>query len=376
MTRQQYWQGNEAIAYGALDAGARFYAGYPITPSSEIAEIVSREMPGLGGVYVQMEDEISSMAAILGAAAAGKRSFTATSGPGFSLMQENLGVGILAQIPCVVVDVQRFGPSTGLATKPAQGDVMQARWGTHGDHEIIALSPASVEECYTLTKLAFTLAERYRVPVIVLADERIGHLREGACIERTREPIAQYIPGEGTGRPYDLSGIYPGNIAPLVPFGNAVDTRFSGSMYGEDGMSNHAPDNAERFVDHLSRKIKGHADEIVRTRLWGDEQPDVTIITFGCTTRAACESMTRLQWEGLRVGVLQLVTLWPFAEEAVRQACERSKVVVVPEMNRGQVAGEVVKLTGGKSLIQVNKLNGRMIAPDEISRAVKEALAV
>lgn len=367
-----YWQGNEAITYGALDAGARFYAGYPITPSSEIAELSSVELPKLGGVYIQMEDELSSMAAICGAAAAGKLSYTATSGPGFSLMQENLGVAVAAQLPCVVVDVQRFGPSTGLATKPSQGDVMQARWGTHGDHGIIVLSPSSVQECYELMRRAFDLAVKYRSPVVFLADEVIGHLREGAEVDRT--PAVLPEPAVPAGQPYALDGTYERNIPPLIPYGYGSIVRFSGSMYGEDGLTNNDPANGERFVHHLTEKIENNKDDIITTEYWGDQEADVAVISFGCSARSAQEAVRRLRDQGISAAMLRLITVWPFADRQVKEICSRAKVVIVPELNLGQIAGEVKKHSGSTPVIPVNQVNAHMISPDQIVEAAKEAL--
>lgn len=367
-----YWQGNEAITYGAIDAGARFYAGYPITPSSEIAELSSVELPKFGGTYIQMEDELSSMAAICGAAATGKLAYTATSGPGFSLMQENLGVAVAAQLPCVVINVQRFGPSTGLATKPAQGDVMQSRWGTHGDHEIIALCPSSVQECYELTRRAFQLASRYRTPVILLADEVIGHLREGASVDRTPEVLPPAQPLKGL--PYALDGTYEDDISPLQPFGGDFIIRYSGSMYGEDGLANGDPKNAERFVNHITGKIIKNRGAIVTTEYWGDPNADVVVVAYGCTARSAQEAVNSLRKDGISAAMLRLITLWPFADQEVIKVCANAKAVVVPEMNLGQVVGEVRKCIDPGKVIQVNQVNAHMIAPGKIAAISKGAL--
>ena len=367
-------QGNQAIAEGAFYAGARFYAGYPITPSSEIAEECSKRMPLVGGVYMQMEDEIASMAAIIGASLAGAKSFTATSGPGFSLMQENLGLAVMGEVPCVVIDVQRAGPSTGLATKPAQSDIMQLRWGRHGDQTLIALCPATVGECFSLTVTAFNFAEKFRVPVILAPDEVVGHLRENvvipapgelAVIDRKRPsgPPAAYKPFTA-----DADG-----VAPLAAYGGDYVFHISSSMHGPEGYSNNDPANATWRVDQLHRKIEMHRDEIVITKSFAAEDADVLLIGFGATTRASRAAALELRKQGIKAGVLQLVTLWPFADKEVALLGGRAKTVVVTEMNYcGQVAGEVRKvLGGGADIRQVNSYNGQIITPRDILKAVR-----
>lgn len=370
----RFIQGNEAIAEGAFAAGARFYAGYPITPSSEIAEIASRRLPQLDGMYVQMEDELGSIAAIIGASAAGKKSFTATSGPGFSLMQENLGVAVMAELPCVIINVQRSGPSTGLATKPAQGDVMQSRWGTHGDHGIIVVSPSSVQYCFDLTIQAFNLAEQYRTPVILLADEIVGHMREKAVL---RDPE----PGEIVDRkkptcspeeyrPFDFG---EDGIAPLASFGSEYVFRVSGSTHDETGFASSKPENADKFIRHYTDKIEKNKGDIIITRKYNLEDADFAIIAFGCSARSALGAMEIARKQGKKVGVLQLVTLWPFADEVVEQVCRNVKAVVVPELNLGQMIGEVKKASCGKvPVMGINKVNSKAITPFEILDGIEE----
>jgi len=367
-------QGNEAMAEGAFAAGARFYAGYPITPSSEVAEISSRRLPQLGGVFVQMEDELGSMAAIIGASASGCKSFTATSGPGFSLMQENLGVAIMAEIPCVIINVQRSGPSTGLATKPAQGDFMQSRWGTHGDHGIIVISPSSVEDCYYLMIKAFNLSEKYRTPVIFLADEIIAHMMEKAVI---REPAPEELINRKSPKcdPKDYKPFHmeEDGIAPLASFGSEYIVRLSGSTHDEAGFPSSRPENADKFVRHYTDKIEKNKKEITIVRRYKLEDADYAIITFGCTTRTALEAMDILRKEGKRVGVLQLVTLWPFADDEVREVCSKVKGIVVPELNLGQLIHEVDKVNSYQiPIVGVNKVNGLSINHYEIIEKIEE----
>ena len=373
--RARLIQGNQAIAEGAFYAGARFYAGYPITPSSEIAKACSIRLPQIGGVYMQMEDEIASMAAIIGASLAGAKSFTATSGPGFSLMQENLGMAVMGEVPCVVVNVQRSGPSTGLATKPAQSDVMQLRWGRHGDQSIIALCPATVAECFETAVTAFNLAEKFRVPVILAPDEVVGHLRENMVIP---EPGALAVVDrkkpaacpEGY-RPFtaDQDG-----VAPLAAYGDDCVFHISSSMHGPDGYSNNDPDNARRRVAQLHRKIQMHLDEIVITKCFDAEDADILLIAFGVTTRASRAAAMTLRREGVKAGVLQLITLWPFAAGDVIKYGGRAGMVVVTEMNYdGQMAGEVRKVLGsGTDIRRVNKFNGQIITPRDILEVIRQ----
>ncbi|MFZ5649136.1 MAG: 2-oxoacid:acceptor oxidoreductase subunit alpha [Bacillota bacterium] len=365
-------QGNQAIAEGAIYAGARFYAGYPITPSSEIAEECSRLLPKIGGVYIQMEDEIASIAAIVGASLAGAKAFTATSGPGFSLMQENLGMAIMGEVPCVIVNVQRSGPSTGLATKPAQSDVMQVRWGRHGDQCLIALSPSSVTECFYLTVQAFNFAEKFRVPVVLAADEIVGHMRENfACPDKGEIEVLDRKKPVVPPDQYKPFAAGDDEVAPLPAFGSQYVYHISSSMHGPDGYSNNSPANAAAKVARLHRKIEAHRDEIVLTRTFDTEDMDILLITFGATTRAARAAAIEARKKGIRAGVLQLITLWPFPDEEVAALGVRAKTVIVPEMNySGQVAGEVQRVLGPVDIRRVNSYNGQLITPGDILKAI------
>ena len=366
-------QGNQAIAEGAFYAGARFYAGYPITPSSEIAEECSKRMPQLGGMYMQMEDEIASMGAIIGASLAGAKAFTATSGPGFSLMQENMGVAVMGEVPCVVIDVQRSGPSTGLATKPAQSDIMQIRWGRHGDQSVIALCPATVSECISLTVQAFNFAEKYRIPVILAPDEVVGHLRENVIVPEPGdlEVIDRKKPA-GVPENYKPFAADADGVAPLAAYGSRYVFHVSSSMHGPDGYSNNNPDNAAWRVTQLHRKIEMHRDEIVLTKTFDTEDANILLIAFGATTRASRAAALELRKQGIKAGVLQLITIWPFADKEVALLGQRAKTVVVTEMNySGQVAGEVRKVLGsGADLRKVNSFNGQIITPQDILKVI------
>jgi 2-oxoglutarate ferredoxin oxidoreductase subunit alpha len=316
-----------------------------------------------------MEDEIGSIAAVIGASLAGAKAMTATSGPGFSLMQENLGVAVMGEVPCVIVNVQRAGPSTGLATKPAQSDIMQARWGRHGDQTVIALSPGTVRECFTLTVQAFNFAERFRVPVVLLADEIVGHMRENVVlplpgeielIERKRPNgvPAEYLPFKA-----DV-----GEVAPLAAYGGEYVFHITSSMHGTDGYSNNEPANAAWRVRQLHEKIDRHRDEIVMTRSYYTDDMDALIVAFGATTRAGRAAALEARAQGIKTGVLQLQTIWPFPDKEVAALGRNARMVVVPEMNySGQVAGEVRKALGADADIRgVNKYNGTIITPQDI----------
>lgn len=369
-----FMQGNEAIAEGAFAAGAKFYAGYPITPSTEVAEISSVRLPQLGGLYVQMEDELASMAAIIGASASGKKSFTATSGPGFSLMQENLGVAIMAEIPCVIINVMRSGPSTGLATKPAQGDFMQSRWGTHGDHGIIVLSPSTVEDCYYLMVKAFNYAEKYRTPVVFLADEIIGHLQERAVINQINpEDIVNRKQPTCNLKDYKPFKVDEDGIAPLANYGSNYITRLSGSTHDDSGLPNSKPENADKFIRHYTDKIEKNKKDISIVRKYNMEDAEYAIITFGCSTRSSLEAMEMLRAEGKKVGILQLVTIWPFADKEVMEVCNQVKGVVVPELNLGQLIEEIKKFNHKNiPIMGVNKVDSLSIQPHEIIEKIRE----
>ena len=374
---KKFMEGNEAMTAGAIAAGARFFAGYPISPSSEVAKAAAKELPRHGGIYIQMEDELSSMAALLGASLAGKKAFTATIGPGFSLMQENLGLGIMSELPCVLYNVQRSGPSTGAATKPAQGDLMQAKYGTHGDHSIIAISPSSVQDCYDLSITAFNLAEKYRTPVIFLADEVVGHLRETLTI-REPEPdeiINRKAPAtknQADFRPYDYSST---EVAPMVAVGDRdLLMRTTGSTHDEKGEFCPSPENIDRVTHYLVDKIEKHVDDITITRKYQMDDADVVLISFGCSVRSSLSAIEILRKKGVKAGLLQLVTVWPMPEKEIRAALQQAKTVIVPELNLGQLAGEVRKYNDyGCKVLQANRTDGILLTPQQIVDVYEES---
>jgi len=366
-------QGNEAVAEGAIIAGARFFAGYPITPSTEIAEALSARMPAVGGTFIQMEDEIASIAAVIGASVGGVKSMTATSGPGLSLMQENIGYAAMTEIPCVVVDVQRLGPSTGRPTSPSQGDVMQARWGTHGDHPIIALSPASVRETFDLTVQAFNFSERYRTPVMLLMDEVIGHMRERVelpdleAIERVERP-ATTVPPEWY-KPFEN---FPADVPPLVPFGEGYRYHITGLHHDERGYPTNRVDEVQPWLDRVFRKIDRSLSEILLYEEDEIEDAVTLVVAYGVVSRSARSAVEMARERGRKVGFLKLKTIWPFAEEVVEHAAARLHRVVVPELNLGQLALEVERVVGRHKVRRVNRADGEMIQPAEILAAIEE----
>jgi len=366
-------QGDEACAEGAIAAGCRFFAGYPITPATEIAEALARRLPQVGGKFIQMEDEIGSIAAVIGAAVGGAKAMTATSGPGFSLMQENIGYAAMAEIPCVVVDVQRLGPSTGRPTSPSQGDVMQARWGTHGDHPIIALSPSSVRETFDLTVQAFNFAERYRTPVIVLMDGVIGHMRERVelpdptTVERVERP-GTTVPPEWY-KPFEN---FSGDVPPLVPFGEGYRYHITGLYHDERGYPTSRLDEIQPWLERIFRKIESSLSDVLLYDHDGVADAETLVIAYGATARAARSAVDMARERGRKVGFLKLKTIWPFAEEVVEHAAARLHRVVVPELNRGQLALEVERVVGRHKVRRINRADGEMIQPAEILATIEE----
>jgi 2-oxoglutarate ferredoxin oxidoreductase subunit alpha len=374
MDSVRFIQGNEACARGALAAGCRFYGGYPITPSSEVAEILSLELPRVGGTFIQMEDEIASLSACIGASLGGLKSMTATSGPGFSLMQEALGYAVMAEVPCVVVNAQRLGPSTGQATSPSQGDVMQARWGTHGDHPIIALSPSSVRETFDLTVLAFNLSEKYRTPVILLMDEVIAHLRERVDIPTADElevvdRIAPTVPPEWYS-PYEET---PSDVPPIVGFGEGYRYHVTGLLHDRAGFPTLRLDEIQPWFGRIFRKIDGHVSDIVRVQGEHLEDAKVAIVSYGATARSAREAMTLARAKRRRVGALKLLTIWPFAREEIDRLAESVEKIIVPEMNLGQLVLEVERVVAGRCrVVPVGRSDGEMVTPQQILAALGE----
>ncbi len=358
MSQPRLMQGNEACVEGALEAGLQFFAGYPITPSTEIAEMLAERLPRAGGVFIQMEDEIASMAAVIGASLAGMRAMTATSGPGFSLKQENLGYAALTETPCVVVNVQRVGPSTGMPTSPAQGDVMQSRWGTHGDHPVVVLSPSSVMETYVLTAKAFAVADELRVPVILLTDEITGHMRERVV-----------LPDPGTlPRPHrPLEGAAPPDIPPMVHFGEGRRVLVTGLYRDSTGFWSESPEEADRLVRRLAGKVESRQEQLTMVDRWHLDDAQVVVVAYGCVARSAQRAMRLARERGHRVGMLRLACLWPFPGHEIEALAERADRIVVPEMNLGQMVGEVERAVRGRcKVIGYSRVDTELIRPEEL----------
>ncbi|MFZ7103818.1 MAG: 2-oxoacid:acceptor oxidoreductase subunit alpha [Peptococcaceae bacterium] len=379
MSKQQVrlMQGNEACAEAAIAAGAGFFAGYPITPATEIAEKLARLMPENDGTFIQMEDEIASMAAVIGASIGGIKSMTATSGPGFTLKQENLGYAAMIEIPCVVVNVQRGGPSTGLPTLPAQMDVMQARWGTHGDHPIVVLTPSTVYEYYMLTIKAFNFAEMLRTPVIILSDAIVGHLREKVVLPDTSEitiinrkettvPPNEFLPFKA-----DEDG-----VPPFANYGKGYRYHMTSNNHDESGApatNNHQV--ADALLRRLHEKVESRRSEIIIVDEIMMDDAEVAVFAYGCTARSAYSAVEIAREKGIKLGLIKTQTLWPFPNEVIKKYASQVKAIIVPEMNMGQIVGELERIAcKDTEVIPLNKFDGRMITPDEIISIVKEVI--
>ena len=370
-------QGDEAVVEGGMAAGADFFAGYPITPASEIAEGFAEQLPEKGGKFIQMEDEIAGMGCIVGASLAGSKAITATSGPGFSLKQENLGFAIMVEAPCVVVNVQRVGPSTGLPTSPSQGDIMQAKWGTHGDHPIIALSPSSVAETFDLTVTAFNLAEKYRIPIILLLDEIVGHMREKITIPPSEE---LEIVNRKKPNPENKDNFYPYEetedlIPPMPDYGTGFKYHSTGLFHDKTGFPRGKTEDAKKLMDRLMGKINNNLDDIIHLEddLNGDEE--VAVLAYGSTVRSAISAVNQVREEGIKAGWVKLKTIWPFADDYVRELAEKVDRIIVPELNMGQLIGEVERVAAGKAEVTgINRYDGTLITPADVVAEIKGAL--
>ncbi|MFB0514244.1 MAG: 2-oxoacid:acceptor oxidoreductase subunit alpha [Candidatus Bathyarchaeia archaeon] len=360
-----FWQGNEACAEGAIVAGCRFFGGYPITPASEILEHMALRLPQNGGIVIQMEDEMAALGAVIGASWTGAKAMTATSGPGFSLMQELLGYAFMTETPCVVVDVQRAGPSTGQATKCGQGDVMQVRWGTHGDYASVVLAPNSVQEMFDMTIQAFNLAETFRTPVVLLADEIVAHMRERIVVP----PLEQMTIAERK-KPNSTEKQFFGlkEIAPMPSVGEGFNVAVTGSTHNEHGYRFTAdPSVHRRLVGSLVEKIRSNAEKIAGFESYNTNDCEVGIVAFGCTSRAVYEAVELAEDKGIKVGFVRLKTVWPFPERIVYSMAQKAHVVIVPEMNLGEILYEVERIVqGAAKVVPLNKIGGEMITPEEL----------
>lgn len=374
LTGQHFMHGDHACAEGAIAAGCRFFGGYPITPSTEIAERLARRMPEVGGVFLQMEDELGSIASVLGASAAGVRSMTATSGPGFSLMMENLGLAVMMEIPCVIVNVQRGSPSTGLPTMPGQSDVMQARWGSHGDYEIAVYTPWSPQEIFDLTILSFNIADRYRIPVVLLADEVIGHMVERVVIpEQDQIEIwERKRPKESPNGGFNPFEVQDNDLVPpMVHAGEGYKIHYTGLTHDERGYPDMTADTHHALVSRLVQKVRRNADQIIRTEGYHLEDAQILVIAYGCTARSARRAVSEARLQGIKVGLLRLISIWPFPEDLLRELSETVEHFIIPELNLGQISQEVERVVR-RPVKGVHHAGGAMIPPERIVEAIHE----
>jgi len=383
LTGAHFMLGDHAAAEGAMLAGCRFFAGYPITPATEIAERMSVRLPQVGGVYIQMEDELASMNAILGASWAGVKSMTATSGPGFSLMMENLGLGMMLETPCVLVNVQRGGPSTGLPTLVGQQDMMQARWGAHGDYEVIALCPTSPQELFDLTIHAFNLSEKYRLPVLVMADAEVGHMTEKVVIPHPDEIEIVERPQvrKGDVEPDHFrifrdrsGGDDNGYISPMVAAGEGYRIHVTGLTHDERGYPAMNAEAQEWNIERLVNKIRMHRDDIIKVEGQNLEDAEVVVVSYGISARTSLWPIEQARNEGIRVGYLRLITAWPFPDEIIRKLAKQVRAFVVPEINMGQMVREVERCACGQALVLgANRPGGDILEADLVLNTIRRA---
>lgn len=371
-----FMSGDDACAEGAISAGCRFFAGYPITPASEIAERMSERLPEVAGSYIQMEDEMASLAAVLGASWGGVKAMTATSGPGFSLMMENLGLGIMTETPCVIVDVQRGSPSTGLPTLTGQGDMMQARWGSHGSYSIIALSPDSPQELYDLTVKAFNLSEKYRLPVLVMTEAATGHMYEKVVIPPMNEieVIHRRKPAVSAGEylPFKPDADL---VPPMANAGEGYRVHITGLTHDERGYPAMTPEAQDRLVRRLVDKIEQNREDIIDLEEDGIDGAEVVVCSYGISARVSRIAVEQARAEGVRVGMLRLITVWPFPEDRIRDIAGQTRVFVVPEVNYGQISLEVERCACGRAkTVLVPHMGGGVHAPRTILEAIKQVV--
>ena len=376
LTGTHFMNGDEACAEGALAAGCRFFAGYPITPATEVAERMSRRLPEIGGVYIQMEDEMASMAAILGGSWGGVKSMTSTSGPGFSLMMENIGLGLCTETPCVICNVQRAGPSTGLPTLVGQADMMQARWGSHGDYQIIALCPSSPQEMFDFAIKAFNLAERYRLPVLIMADEVVGHMNEKVDIPPEDE-IEVFNRKKAQGPPEEYLPYRPDEdgVAPMATFGMGYKPHITGLTHDQRGYPVMDAAAQEEMIKRITSKIKDNAERIVDYDTWFMEDARVVVAAYGISFRSAKRAVFSVRERGLPVGLIKLNTVWPFPEKMIRDLSGRVEAMIMPEINQGQIVLELERLAAGRCGVHlVPHAGGGIIRPGSIVSAIEAVI--
>ena len=373
MSKVYLMQGNHAVAEGAIAAGVTFFGGYPITPSTEVAESLSKMLPAVGGKFIQMEDEIAGIGVIIGAALTGKKVMTGTSGPGFSLKQELIGYACIAEIPMVIVNVQRVGPSTGQPTAPAQGDVMQARWGTHGDHSIIALTPASVPECFELTLKAYEFSEKYRTPVILLLDEIVGHMREKIELP-DYDQIAKPQRKQPSVPPEEYKAYKPGDdlVPEMAAFGTGYRWHVTGLVHDEYGFPDGSPAATQKCLDRLHDKIYKNLDDISLYENYCMDDAEIAVVAYGGTARTAYAAIDAARAKGIKVGMFRPITMWPFPEKQIAELAGKVKHIIVAELNYGQYVLEVQRAVNGKTPVTFHgKYNSEAITPDELLATIE-----
>lgn len=374
LTGEHYMTGDEACAEGAIAAGCRFFGAYPITPATEIAECMAVRLPDVGGTFIQMEDEIAAIASILGAAWTGVKAMTATSGPGFSLMMENLGLAVCTETPCVLVNVQRTGPSTGLPTMTGQADMMQARWGSHGDYELIALAPSSPQDCFYHTIRAFNLSEKYRVPVLVMADEIVGHMSEKVIIpEADKIKLVDRPRPRGRKDRFKLYAPGPNGVAPMPAIGDGYNIHVTGLTHDERGYPSMTVETQEEMMTRIKNKIRHNLDDIITTEEYRMEDADIVLVSYGISVRTALAAVDRAREMGYRAGLLQLVSVWPFPEALIREIATRVRGFITVEINLGQVHYEVERCAGGQArALLVGSAGGKIIHPDKVLECIQK----
>lgn len=369
-------QGNGAAVEGAIYAGMRFYAGYPITPSTEVAEICSRVLPRIGGRFIQMEDEIGSIAAIVGASVSGLKSMTATSGPGYSLMVENIGYAFMTETPCVVINVQRGGPSTGLPTKVSQSDTMQARWGTHGDYEAIAVAPSTVSDTLTETIRAFNLSERFRTPVTILLDEVIGHMREMVTIPEPGEiEIVDRVKPTARPEEFEAFALTANSVSPMPAYGEGYRYNVTGLTHDPLGFPTNKADEIKVKLDKLRNKIIDYRDETVKIREEYMDDAEIAYISYGNVARASFQAVHLARQAGVKVGAVQLYTIWPFPEKQIIELCRNCRKVIVGELNMGQIVHEIRRILPDDVAVEtLQRYDGEILTPIQLIQKLEEVL--
>jgi len=378
LTGEHYITGDVACAEGAIAAGCTFFGAYPITPATEVAEHMANRLPDIGGTFIQMEDEIAAIASILGAAWTGAKSMTSTSGPGFSLMMENLGLAVITETPCVLINVQRTGPSTGLPTQTGQGDMMQARWGSHGDYELIALAPSSPQDCFYQTIRAFNLSEKYRVPVLIMADAIVGQMYEKVVIpEASKIKLINRPKPTGRKDRFKLYEPGPNGVAPMPAIGDGYNIHVTGLTHDQRGYPSMTVEAQEEMMTRLKDKIRNNLDDIVETESYRMEDADIVIVSYGISVRTGLSAVDSAREMGYKAGLLRLITVWPFPEAMIREIAARVKGLITVEINLGQVHYEVERCAGGQAkALLVGSAGGKIIHPDKVLECIQKEFSL